>query len=304
MKNTRTIVVVVLALICGASAAVGVLSLQGRARPEGETLPVVTAATDLRRGQLLDAKMVKLSQYRKQDVPRGAVTALSEAVGRTVVVPLAAREPLVAGKLTEKGKGLAPLIPDGMRAFTIQTPTAPSDVGGFIMPGNHVDVLLTMSQLGDDGTGGGSTTTLLQNLQVLAVAQTLDTPDDNKPIQNGLKSVTLLVTPDQAAKLDLGMNKGVLHLALRNPIDDREATTRPATVNDLRFRQEKPVNLATWLRGLVGGPVGPASQPAVAATPDKAAKAEAEQAAFLEIQTLRGSEVGLVRIAAPKGEVR
>ena len=52
--------------------------------------------------------------------------------------------------------------------------------------------------------------------------------------------MTLLVTPDQANKLDLGQNKGSLHLSLRNPEDKEAADTRPATLADLRFRQEKP----------------------------------------------------------------
>ena len=52
--------------------------------------------------------------------------------------------------------------------------------------------------------------------------------------------MTLLVTPHQANLLDLGQNKGTLHLSLRNLQDDEDANTRPATLADLRFRQEKP----------------------------------------------------------------
>jgi pilus assembly protein CpaB len=115
-------------------------------------------------------------------------------------------------------------------------------VGGFILPGNKVDVLLTTSNTGaDDRTGGGATTTLLQNIAVLAVAQRLDAPNNNKVDQDEIKSVTLLVTPNQAAKLDLGMNKGLLHLALRNPEDNMDAATRPATMAELQFDQERPL---------------------------------------------------------------
>ena len=66
-------------------------------------------------------------------------------------------------------------------------------------------------------TGGGSTTTLLQNVEILAVDQKVDGPADNKVDSTNLRSVTLLVTPDQAAKLSLGQSKGTLHLTLRNP---------------------------------------------------------------------------------------
>jgi Flp pilus assembly protein CpaB len=114
-------------------------------------------------------------------------------------------------------------------------------VGGFLLPGNHADVLLTTSGSGpNDSTGGGATTTLLQNIKVMAVAQRLDAPDSNKVDPAEVTTVTLLVTPDQAAKLDLGMNKGTLHLSLRNPGDKAEADTRPATMAQLRFHQEPP----------------------------------------------------------------
>ena len=145
------------------------------------------------------------------------------------------------------------MIPDGMRAFTIQTPHVAADVGGFIMPGNHVDILLTTCTGNDDTAGGGVTTTLLQNVQVLAVAQKLEAPEDSKLIANDIKSVTLLVTPNQAARLDLGMNKGILHLALRNPADDREAKTVPATMKTCGSHQEKPLNLADWWRSCRAG---------------------------------------------------
>ena len=242
-------------------------------------LPVVTAATDLKRGQVLDAAMLQLASYRKQDVPSGALATIEEAVGRTVIIPLAAREPIEALKLANKGagRGLAALIPNGMRAFTIQTPHVAADVGGLILPGNHVDVLLTAQSGNDDTTGGGMTTTLLQNVQILAVSKLLEAPEDSKPVLNDLKSVTLLVTPDQAARLDLGMNKGLLHLTLRNALDDRDADTRPATMNDLRLHQDKPLNVAV-------------------AKPSEAAKSPVEPTHVM-IRTLRGLDAGQVLIS-------
>ena len=88
---------------------------------------------------------------------------------------------------------------------------------------------------GTNATGGGSTTTLLQNVEILAVDQKMDAPSDNKVDTKDLRSVTLLVTPQQANRLDLGQNKGMLHLALRNREDNEDFQTKP------RFRPaEKP----------------------------------------------------------------
>jgi pilus assembly protein CpaB len=135
---------------------------------------------------------------------------------------------------------MAWLIPRGMRAFTITTANVTAGVAGFILPGNKVDVLLTVSSGGaNDTTGGGNTTTLLQNVEILAVDQKIEAPVDNKVNASELHSVTLLVTPEQAAKLDLGQNKGTLHLTLRNPEDNVAAKVRPATVNDIQFLHEQ-----------------------------------------------------------------
>ena len=68
-------------------------------------------------------------------------------------------------------------------------------------------------------------------------------------------------------------------MALRNPGDDREAATRPATMNDLRFHQEKPIGLAK---------------------PSEPPKSEVQQASYTEIHTLRGLDAGSVRIAIPR----
>ena len=128
-----------------------------------------------------------------------------------------------------------------MRAFTISTNVA-SGVAGFILPGNKVDVLMTLTAGGaKDVTGGGSTTTLLQNVEILAVDQKVEAPADNKVDSTNLRSVTLLVTPTSAAKLSLGQSKGTLHLTLRNPEDNLAAKVRPTTVNDLESQSEAPV---------------------------------------------------------------
>jgi len=112
-------------------------------------------------------------------------------------------------------------------------------VAGFILPGNKVDVLLTLTM---EGKRGSMTTTLLQNLEILAVDQRIDAPVDNRVDPNQLRSVTLLVTPDQAAKLGLGQNKGALHLSLRNHGDDQLAITSPARLAELEgYREEPPV---------------------------------------------------------------
>jgi len=150
---------------------------------------------------------------------------------------LAKGELLLDNRLTElgAGRGLPPLIPKGMRAVSIQTPNISSGVTGFVMPNNKVDVLLTMHGQGGmrDPTGGGRTITLLQNVTVLAVDQKIEAPTEQKMDLKEMKSVTLLVTPQQAEQLDLGQNKGILRLTLRNPMDDEVAPVDEVTLANL-----------------------------------------------------------------------
>ena len=240
----RTIMIAVLALTFGGSAAVGVNLLynQAPATPT-ETVAVVVAAHDIGRGTLVTTDLVTIREFPKNLVPEGAMNRIEEAVDRVAFHSLVKDETLLDTMLSAKNArgGLAGIVPKGMRAFTIHTPQVASSVGGFILPGNKVDVLLTMtSNNPNDFTGGAVTTTILQNVEILAVDQRLDAPSENKVDPNHLQSVTLLVTPDQAAKLELGQNRGSLHLTLRNPEDSAAAKTQPATLSGLQFYQEKP----------------------------------------------------------------
>jgi len=236
--SARSLLMVALALILGGSAAVGVNSfMQGASGPRGAAVPVVVAVVDLPRGGSITPEAVKIKEFPRDLVPAGALSKLEDAVNRGIFVPLTKDEPVLESKLAPKGagRGLSALIPRGMRAYSVKVPDVAQGVAGFILPGNRVDVLLSLGEIsGTNATGGGMTTTLLENVEILAVDQKMDAPSENKVDTKDLRSVTLLVTPQQANRLDLGQNKGMLHLALRNLEDNKDAQTKPATLIDLR----------------------------------------------------------------------
>jgi pilus assembly protein CpaB len=182
---------VFLALLSGASMAVGVMrSNRANAKDVAdglEIVAVVVAAVDVPRATQLTAEHVRLCDWPKGLVPKGAVMKLEEAIGHVTVGPVLAEELILQPKLTSKqAKGeLATLVPVGMRAYTIQASRVASNVAGFILPGNQVDVLLNLRGSRDDETGGGSTTTLLQAVEVLAVDQRLEGPEENKKVDLG-----------------------------------------------------------------------------------------------------------------------
>ncbi len=205
--------------------------------------PFVVAVRDLPRWESITPEAVKIKQFPRNLVPPDALSKVEDAVNRVIFVPLTKDDWVLESNLAPKGagRGLSAQIPPGMRAYTVKVPDVAQGVAGFILPGNHVDVLLSMEEISETNatgvmtiTTGVMTTTLLENVEILAVDQKMDAPSDNKVDTKDLRSVTLLVTPQQANQLDLGQNHGMLHLALRNRQDNEAAQTKPATPNDRR----------------------------------------------------------------------
>jgi pilus assembly protein CpaB len=293
--STRTIMVVILALICGASMAIGVLKASRSNKPSSEfsaieTEPVVVALANIERGKVLEEKDIEVRDWPKGLAPVGTLRSVDKALERAAVNQVLVGEVILDGKLSPKnaGRGLAALIPPGMRAFTVTASRAATNVAGFVLPGNKVDVLLNMKGGGrGDDTGGGSTTTLLQAVEVLAVDQRLEAPADNKVDPKGLSSVTLLVTPEQANLLDLGQNMGILTFSLRNPADTVDSDTAPTTVNSIRFRGLPPT-------GFLDGDQAPSPEMLAAIqnlAPSKPSAPDKQEASII---TWRGSQRGRV----------
>jgi pilus assembly protein CpaB len=237
--SLRTILVLVLAIVCGTSAAVGVKFLVGGPRGAAPTLkmvPVVVAAVEIPRGAKLKPELFGLQDWPEGHLPAGALTDRNKAAGCVAVTAMVVGEPLLQSRISATGLGLPALIRPGMRAYTILTPSASTGVAGFVLPGNRVDVLLTVGGRGQASEADG-TWTLLQNVEVLAADQRLDQADQKKGEQQ-LRSVTLQVTPDMAAKLTLAQSMGTLQLTLRNDTDITIARTNPVTMRDIRFLQE------------------------------------------------------------------
>lgn len=249
--SARTILVVALALVSGTAAAFfawkTVMNQPAIAR--GETVPVVETTRALSRGTQITKDMINVRQISKADAPPDDIRIKEEDVlNRFVLMPLAANERILKEKLVEKGQmaGLSALIPEGRRAFSIKVDSVSTAVAGFLQPGDKVDVLMTMDSRGSDRgekdlTGGATTTTLLQFVEVLAVEQRLDGTPGKTADMKDVRSVTLLVDPRQAAKLELGQKMGRLSLSLRRPDDKADIDVKPITAKQIRYSADKPI---------------------------------------------------------------
>lgn len=225
--RTQSLLIAAFAIACAGGAGLYLSGSHGAAAES--TVPVVMAAADIPRGSLLTAEALALQRFPRGMAPEGALRTLDDAAGRSVLGHVARGELILEAKLAPRGTkgGIAALIPDGMRAIAIQIPNIATGVAGFILPGNKVDVLISYHDHAMTTAPRGAEI-LLENVEILAVDQRIEAPAENKVDANLMRSVTLLVSPDQAANLHDAMSKGTLHLSLRNPTDSSRGSRRDA----------------------------------------------------------------------------
>lgn len=202
--------------------------------PQQERVTVVLAAgRNLPAGTMLKESDLGRITLRQQEAPLGAIPAARkpEILSRTLLVDVAAREPLLEQKLALRtgAEGIAATIADGKRAVAVKIDSV-SGAGELLEPGAHVDVLFTKP----GKMAEAITTTILQNIKLLSVGRKTRPGEKLDPKATRLPVATLLVTPEDAQKLELGKNQGKLSLVLRNPNDPARLTkTDPVTTEVL-----------------------------------------------------------------------
>jgi pilus assembly protein CpaB len=208
------------------------------AAPESrEVAQVVAAAQELPVGKRIEAGDLKLVTLDRKDLPKGAYMKMADVVDRAVATAIAASELVLDGKLAAKGsgEGLTALIDPGMRAVSVPVNEI-SGVSGFIQPGTRVDVLFTRIF----SNGDAATTTILQNVKVIAYGKQLDSGAKVDPRDAAKPTVaTLLVSQEEAEKLALAVQRGRIQLALRNALDD-EVTEEAEPVRSADLGIEEP----------------------------------------------------------------
>lgn len=191
-----------------------------------ETVPIVVAAHDIAVGARIDAGALRLERWPRNSLPPAAIVDLGSVIGSVARGEFVENEPIVTARLVPGGKtsGILPLmIPNNMRAMSVAVDEV-ADMSGFVLPDTRVDVLVSLA--GNDKEPGRSKI-ILENIQVLAVAQTLERKDNPQPE----RVVTLLVTPEEAERLAVAATQGKLHLALRGYGDDAVVPTAGSDVS-------------------------------------------------------------------------
>ncbi|HVV66196.1 MAG TPA: Flp pilus assembly protein CpaB [Rhizomicrobium sp.] len=229
--NTQRVIVLGLALVAACGAALMVRSMIGGGTPHVEAKPVpamamsevLVANTNLQPGQPLDATQVRWEKWPTTSVDASFITHAAtgseeEAVkGQVVRSPIVAGQPIVNTAIVKADSSgfMAAMLTPGMRAVSI-TINTDSGAGGFILPNDRVDVLMTRKFTQTDPPLVVSDT-ILSNVRVLAVDQTFK---QEKGAQTVLaKSATLELTPAQAEIVTRSAVAGSLSLVLR-PLGD------------------------------------------------------------------------------------
>ena len=225
----------VLALGCGLVASIGisqVMDRNARQPATAETTPIYVALHNINLGDPIDAAMVSLQEWPKDKVPPGVISQLDDLEGRRPRATIIQGEPILEAKLLAPGQLADPItsIPKGFRLKTISV-DAEKSAAGLLSPGDRVDVELFVKRDERNGIDSSKTKVILQNIRVFAVDQTVQRSPDGGEERTIAKTVSLLLTPEQASKLTLAENLGHVSLTPRNP-DDEESGDMPEYSTD------------------------------------------------------------------------
>jgi pilus assembly protein CpaB len=224
-KNISLVVLIagiIVALLAGVATFTWLQKRTAVETPGLATQPVVVAAADLSWGKILDATNVKKVDFLKASLPQGYFSEPSAVEGRTLLYPVRAGEPLFETQLAPtsvKTGGVSAIISPNKRAMAVKVDKV-SGVSGFISPGSHVDVLVTIE---------GFTKTVLENVLILTVGQQMEAAGKQEKA-TPVDVITMELTSEETEKLALAASEGRIMLALRNPTDTDSITTRGVTV--------------------------------------------------------------------------
>ena len=194
------------------------------------TRTIVVAAGPLRFGAHVSADHLREVNWPDEALPAGTFSTIADVMSggkRIVLASIERNEPLLRTKITGPGQKatLSAVIQDGMRAVTVRVNDV-EGVGGFVLPGDRVDVLLTRQSERTTGMND----VVLQNARVLAVDQLADDAADRPTV---VKAVTLEVDTTGAQKIALAASLGNLSLMLRRAGEQVMDATRRVTTSDL-----------------------------------------------------------------------
>jgi pilus assembly protein CpaB len=253
--NTARIVVLTIAVGAGGIAAYlasGSDNKPGPTEPVAQlqTVDVLVAKSDIGLGQTVAPEDMQWQTWpaatasntfiRRNERPE-ATTQIAGSIARA---PFIAGEPIREPKLVKaNGSGfMAAILPTGMRAISTEI-SAETGAGGFILPNDRVDVILSKRDKNPDRAGPDivNSEVILANVRVLAIDQAPKEKDGQNAVVG--KTVTLELKPEQAETLARARQSGTLALALRSIADLHATETRS---DDSALKRGESINVVRY----------------------------------------------------------
>lgn len=233
----KSLILLALALGCGLVASIGisqVLDSQNNQPVVEETVPIYVALENINLNDPIDDGMVSLQEWPKSKVPVGAITTWEDLEDRRPRTVIFAGEPLMDGKLMGKGQRHDPIsgIPPKMRLKTVSV-DARKSAAGLLSPGDRVDVQIYVRRNDREGIPNSFTKIFLQNIRVYAVDQSVSRDAEGEDARSVAKTVSLVVTPEQANRITTAENLGEISLIPRHPDDDSIVEDMEADTSDI-----------------------------------------------------------------------
>ena len=202
--------------------------------PNMNVTQVLVASRNLTIGHAVGSSDLRWQAWPEEALTASYITkrkdpsAQQKTVGATVRQPVLAGEPITSTKVirTENAGFMAALLDPGMRAVSVKI-SPETGAGGFILPNDRVDVIVTRRTMNESGTREGfESETILYNVRVLAIDQNFQEEDDKQTAVGRI--ATLELTPNQAETVSLGEAMGDLSLILRSIADMGAAAVEQA----------------------------------------------------------------------------
>lgn len=239
----KSLLLLALAGGCGIVASIGisqVLESRGNGPAPIETKPIYVALHNINLGDPIDATMVSLQEWPKDKIPPGSISQLEDLEGRRPRTAIIQGEPMLEGKLLAPGQMADPIsqIPPEMRLVTVKV-DAETSAAGLLSPGDRVDIQLFVQRNTRSGIDEPKTKIILQNIRVYAVDQAVQRAADGGEARSVAKTISLLLTPVQAGKVNLAEKVGEISLIPRNPDDESTSNYEEISLADLWGDSEK-----------------------------------------------------------------
>jgi len=274
------LIILGVAILIGLAAVFLANSYLGRVEQQQTTtaqgmVKVAVASVPLDFGAPITPDKVRLVDWPANSLPEGTFSSIPQLLPmnhtRVALRPMAANEPILRSKISGEGgrAAISAVLDPTKRAVAVRLSDV-AGVGGFVLPGDVVDVLVTRTPMNPNGNSQQITDILLQKVRVIAIDQDASDSTDKPAIG---KTATLEVAQVDAQKLALAQQVGQLSLALVNPASETSPTVETVSTNDLRdgayvggYSDAAPRFQPPPL--LAAPPAGPRAPPRKPANPD------------------------------------